>query len=96
MTDSPSGRAGIRDDLRALLTPPFVLSLIGIVFAAGVAFSDMRRAAIVTRLERDVSQLEIDRRRLDDERERLALRLARTELILQLRIETSGSGATIP
>lgn len=70
-------RNGARD--RPMLNPPFVLSLVGVIFAAGVAFADMRRADVIESLRRDVEQLEADRRRLDAERERITLRVQQLE-----------------
>ena len=32
---------------RPIFNPPFVLSLVGVIFAAGVAFADMRRADVI-------------------------------------------------
>lgn len=64
---------------RPIFNPPFVLSLVGVIFAAGVAFADMRRADVIEELRRDVAQLEDDRRRLDAERERITLRLQQLE-----------------
>lgn len=71
-------RNGPRD--RPMLNPPFVLSLVGVIFAAGVAFADMRQAAVVERLRHDVARLEDDRRRLDAERERITLRVQQLEI----------------
>jgi hypothetical protein len=56
-----------------------IASVIAIIFSAGVAWTDIRKSARIEALEKDVAALQIDRRRLDEERERATSRLNRLE-----------------